>query len=342
MKGLHQTSRVPLSSAGRTIWLIGQVVAFVVTGLVVLGLFIIPDLTLKIVWYVVVPLLPASFLINAGMWRGLCPLAGVNMLPNREKGFVFTGKWIPWASTVGLVLLGVLVPLRHILLNVNGPALAILLVSIVALALGMGFLVQAKGGFCNSICPVLPVEKLYGQSPLIAVRNPRCVPCTLCTSKGCLDVDPSISVKHAVGPSDDRGKWLLTPFGFFAAAFPGFIYGYFQLSDSTLDAVWSVYQTVFMYAGLSLALVAVSAIVANVSSKLMLPFLGAFSVGLYYWFAVPASFNAFSLSGGTVVRWLFLALVAFWLYRALQGIGPAPSSGSPRVKSVRAASLPKS
>ena len=326
---------------GKAIWVTGQSIAFLVTGLVLFGLFFIPDLTLKIVWFAVVPLLPASFLINAGMWRGLCPIASVNMMPKKDAGMALVGKWLTIASIVGLVLLGLLVPLRRVLLNVDGPALAIVLVAIVALALVMGFVAKAKGGFCNSICPVLPVEKLYGQSPLVSIRNPRCIPCNHCTSKGCLDIDPSLSVKHAVGSSVKRGAWLASPFGIFAAAFPGFIYGYFQLTDGALSDSLHVYQTVFMYAGLSLVLVGGLSFVFNVASKFMLPFLGAFSIGMYYWFAVPASFEAFGLAGASVVKFAMLALVVYWLMKALQSAGATPTNSGKQYRSVVAASLPK-
>ena len=33
---------------------------------------------------------------------------------------------------------------------------------------------ERKAGFCNALCPILPVERLYGQAPLVAAGNPRC------------------------------------------------------------------------------------------------------------------------------------------------------------------------
>ncbi len=328
----HQTTGIPLSTGENLTWKTGQIIAFVVTGIVVAGLFLLPELTLKVVWFAVVPILPASFLVNTGLWRALCPLASTNMIPNKGKGALLTGKWIQWATIVGILLLVILVPLRRILLNQNGPALAITLVAIVLLAFILGYFVQSKGGFCNSICPVLPVEKLYGQSPLVFVRNPRCVPCTLCTSKGCIDIDPASSIRHAMGASTPPGKFLLTPFGLFAAAFPGFIYAYFQLEDGPLAAASQTYSTVLLYAGISLILVAAFTLLFKVSTRYLTPILGAASVGMYYWFASTASFEAFGLSGGVVLRWVMMLFIAFWLLKALKSSSESPTNGGNGIK----------
>lgn len=327
MRTRHQTTGTPLSPGGNLTWKTGQIIAYSVTSIVVAGLFFQPELTLKVVWFGVVPILPASFLVNAGLWRALCPLAGANMIPSKERGSILTGKWMQWASVIGILLLVILVPLRRILLNQNGPALAITLVGIVLLAFVLGFYVQSKGGFCNSICPVLPVEKLYGQSPLVFVRNPRCVPCNLCTSKGCIDIDPPASIGHSMGASQPPGKWLATPFGLFAAAFPGFIFGYFQLVDSPLSAASETYKTVLMYAGVSLMIVAAFTLLFKIPTKLLTPILGAASVGMYYWFASTASFEAFGLSGGVVFRWAMLVFISIWLFKALKKSLETPSNG---------------
>ena len=298
----------------------------------VAGLFVSPELTLTITWYAVVPLLPASFLINAGMWRGICPLASANMVPNRDRGAVLTGKWLQRASALGLILLMILVPLRRLLLNQDGTALAIVLLGIVVLAFGSGFVIQAKGGFCNSICPVLPVEKLYGQSPLIGFRNPRCIPCTHCTSKGCLDIDPGLSVRNAMGASSNANDWLKTPFGIFAAAFPGFIFGYFSVEDVPLSEALSVYGVILSYTVASFLIIALVSIVLKVGYETITPVSGALSIGTYYWFAAPASFEAFGLPGGIIARWVLLALIAFWFFRALSSLSnngkPGASSGN--------------
>ena len=81
----------------------------------------------------------------------------------------------------------VLVTLRHLIFNVDvvegydtsGPIMGAVVALVAVGALVLGLLYDAKAGFCNAMCPVLPVERLYCQSPLIDVPNPRCVPCTI-------------------------------------------------------------------------------------------------------------------------------------------------------------------
>lgn len=288
-----------------------------ITLALIAGLFVRPRLALDVLWFVLIPILPATFLINAGLWRGICPLATANDLGPSDRGKVLARNWINPAAAVGIVLLFVLVPGRHLVFNQQGPALAVVILAVTVLAAVLGLIFRAKSGFCNSICPVLPVEKLYGQAPLVAVRNSRCVPCNLCTAKGCLDIDPSISVKTAVGNGEGVSEWIRTPFGIFAASFPGFVFGYFQVSDVPLSAWLSVYGTILGYALGSLVVVALLVALLKIPNQRLMPFLGALAAGMYYWYAAPASMAAFDLPGGMVLRWVLLVLVAFWLFRAL-------------------------
>jgi hypothetical protein len=111
---------------------------------------------------------------------------------------------------------------------------------------------------------------------------------------------------------------MKTPFGLFAASFPGFIFGYFQVADTGLNAALSIYATILGFAAVSLVVMVVLALILRIPSHRLIPFLGALSVGIYYWFAAPASLDAFSLPGGIVVRWVLMAFVGYRLYRALK------------------------
>lgn len=313
-----QTSATPLSPGSRWVWTAAQWGVLLTTVALIVGLFVRPDTTLDILWFVLIPILPATFLVNAGLWRGICPLATLNTLGPADRGATLTRGWITASAAIGITLLFLMVPARHLIFNTSGMWLGVTISAVALLSLGMGFLVRAKGGFCNSICPVLPVEKLYGQSPLVSVRNPRCVPCSLCTAKGCLDIDPSISVRTAVGNGSGVKEWLRTPFGVFAAAFPGFILGYFQVADLPFSEWHIVYGIIFAFALGSLVGFAVLAALLRIPTFRLMPFLGALAVGIYYWYAAPASFETFHLPGGEIVRWVLLAFVALWLANALK------------------------
>jgi len=321
----HQTSATPLSSGSRMFWIGAQIIVFVLTLVVIAGLFFLPQPTLDILWFILIPVLPLTFMLNAGMWRDICPLATANMLMSSRPSRDLTESWISWSASIGILLLFVLVPARRFLFNMDGPILAIVVLAVTALAFTMGWFVKAKGGFCNSICPVLPVEKLYGQAPLFAVRNARCVPCTHCTAKGCQDLDPVLSVRQSVGNGGGVKDWIRTPFGVFAAAFPGFIFGYFQLSDGVLSDFLTVYGTILGYAAVSLVGFAVLSLALRIPSHRLLPVLGGLAVGIYYWYAAPASLAAFDLAGGEVLKWVMTAFVAFWLSRALRHATPLPT-----------------
>lgn len=314
----HQTVSTPLSSGAKTFWNLSKILVFAATLAVITGLFFRAEVTLDILWFILIPILPATFMLNPGMWRGVCPLATANMIGSGGASREISGPWLHRVAGIGILLLFVLVPARRFLFNSDGPVLAVVVLAVTALAFGLGWFVKAKGGFCNSICPVLPVEKLYGQAPFFGVRNARCVPCNHCTLKGCHDIDPVNSARFAAGNGNGPRAWMKTPFGLFAASFPGFIFGYFQVADTVLADAMMVYATILGYAAASLVAFLLLAIILRIPSHRLLPFLGALSVGIYYWFAAPASFEAFLLPGGVVARWALMAFVAYWLFRALK------------------------
>lgn len=325
---MRATLGTPLSPWSRRLWTTAQIVAFGVTLAVVAGLFLAPDFTLRVAWYGVVPVLPASFLLNAGLWRGVCPIATANTFRSNDHGQTMSTRAMKVLWTLGMVLLVVLIPLRHVLLNVNGPALGILLLIIVGAAFASGWFVRAKGGFCNSVCPVLPVEKLYGQHPLLHVRNPRCIPCTLCSTKGCMDIDTLKAVHDKPRGGNGSGSgvrsggrsWLKTPMGVFATILPGVILGYFLVDDVPASSTLEIFSTVLGAGAASMVALAAPIGLADLSPKVVSPLLAALSAGLYYWFAAPASVAAFGGPAvlGLALQGAFLTLVAVWLWKAIR------------------------
>lgn len=299
-------------------WRTAEAGALVVTLAVLAGLVLAPETTLTIAWFGVVPILPASFLVNAGLWRGVCPIATAGTLFSGPSGRALDGGFVRKAAIVGIVLLFLLVPARRFALNQEALLLMGTLVAIVAVAALLGARYRVKAGFCNALCPILPVEKLYGQSPLLYVRNARCVPCSACTQKGCMDLGQQRAFLS--NGSDTTGRaWLRTPLGLFAAAFPGFVFGYFRTADVAAENALGVYGVVLGWAAASFVVLAAVVYLLDVPARTAAPVLAAAAVGLYYWFAGPASAEAFSWPVGTGVwlRWAALALVAIWLAVAL-------------------------
>lgn len=310
----------PVSAKALWAWKTLQIAGVVVTVALLAGFVLRPPFTLDLLWNVLIPILPATFLIAPSLWRGVCPLATLNTLANdRRTGRKLTPRALPVVSGVGILLLFALVPARRFLLNENGLWLAAIVIVVSLLALVLGFLFDSKSGFCNSICPVLPVEKLYGQHPLIEFKNPRCLHCDLCTPKGCIDLSPQKAISHAAGSNRSGASWLNSGFGIFAAVFPGFVIGYFQTANGPLSSAPAVYFTVATWAAASYVVVLFAAGVLKVRAATILPVVAAVAVAAYYWYVTPSFVETLAWRGSStmVIRTVALTLTALWLTRAM-------------------------
>ena len=311
-----RASAVPRTAG---IWKIAQFLGVVLTLVLLAGLMREPEISLNILWNAVVPLLPAVFLIQPEIWRNACPLGTLNVTTGRRVGKRTLG---PEAArrlgAIGIVLLFVMVPARRFLFNTDGTALAATIAAVAVLALVMGFFFDMKAGFCNALCPVLPVERLYGQRPLINAPNAHCAPCTLCTRKGCLDLAPTKSVEQTIGRKTGVRGWLLTPYGVFAAAFPGFIIGYYSTTEVALASAGTVYAQVGLWMLGSYLVIAALTLLLKVPGAVATLPIAAVSVGLYYWFAAPVVTEALALTewAPLAIRVAALGLVAVWAWNA--------------------------
>ncbi len=301
------------------LWTAAQFVALAATVALIAGFFLAPDLSLKLLWSLAIPLVPASLLVAPQIWRNVCPLATLNMLSNRAGGGrTLQNGTLAVTGAVGILLLLVLVPARHVLFNTDGVALGITVIAVALVALFSGGPFDAKAGFCNSICPILPVERLYGQSPLLQIGNPRCRPCTFCTAKGCIDLNPNKSAVITTGPNKTTTYWLRTVYGAFAAAFPGFVIGYYTTVDGALDTAGTVYGTIALWMLGSYVVAAGLVLAFQISSTKGLRILAATAAALYYWLAAPGLAEAWSLPDAVIwtIRVPAILLVASWTWIA--------------------------
>jgi hypothetical protein len=303
-----------------TRWRVAQALALLATG-VLLGLLVWrPATGLTILWSIAIPILPAVFLVQPGLWRNLCPIATLSMLTNRRVGGrILDNGHVPLAGAIGVVLLALLVPARRFLFNSNGLALALAILGVVALAMTLGVLFDRKAGFCSGICPVLPVERLYGQRPLLAIGNPRCAPCTMCTSRGCLDIAQQKAIPQVLGRDRISHAWLGTHFGIFAAAFPGFVVGYNLTANGPVSSAGQVYLTIAGASLLSYGITVTLVRGLNLDATLAMRGLGAFAFAAYYWFAAVAISADLGLPdlAPVWIRGAALALLIAWMSRDL-------------------------
>lgn len=306
--------------AGR-LWRAAQMLGLVLTAALVAGLFLVPEAALSLLWDIAIPILPATFLINPVVWRNVCPLGTLNMLTGGRLGVnPLPERLLAGANAFGIVLLLLMVPARRFAFNTDGPVLAVTIVAVAVLALALGAFFQRKGGFCNAVCPVLPVERLYGQSPLVRIGNAHCADCSQCVSRACIDIAPAKSIAQTLGRANRSHSWLKTGYGIFATSFPGFVLGYYLTLDGPPSSAGTVYLIV---AATMLASHAASQLLVRglrLSADTALRLLGALAIGLYYWFAGPVIAGHLALAEGAafVIRGAAFALVALWLWRAFR------------------------
>ena len=62
-----------------------------------------------------------------------------------------------------------------------------------------------------------------------------------------MDLVPTKSAIRAIGDKQQQAKWLTTPFGVFAGAFPGFVAGYFFTNNGVFAEAGSIYLTIFIW-----------------------------------------------------------------------------------------------
>ena len=302
-------------------WATGRVGG--VLGLVALVAALVraPEAALATLWNVAVPLLPATFFVTPALWRGVCPLSTLNAWGNRlGTPREMTARESLAMGIAGLALFHIIVPARHLGLNTDGPLLAATLVAIAALALGAGAVFASRSAFCNALCPVLPVERLYGQAPLVQLTRGRCDACSVCTPTGCIDLADRKAMRQVLGSERHGPRWLTTPFGFFAAALPGFIVGYGLTPDLDVGAAARVYGATL--GGAAISYLAITAVVraGRLAPLRAVACCGALSGALYYWFTAPVIGRNLGLASPAVpaIRTAALFLITVWTVRTLR------------------------
>lgn len=259
-----------------------------------------PDAGLDLWWELLVPLLPLVWFVAPGLWRNVCPLAAANQVP-RVLGFT-RGRTAPqwfrtYAPLAGIAVFLAAVLARPTVFEDDGTATAALIGGALLAAFAGGYLLKGKSGWCSSLCPMLPVQRMYGQTPFANVPNSHCQPCLGCT-KNCFDFNPKVAFLADV--HDQDRQWSTTrklP----AAAFPGLVIAFFTEQEVAVTAL-----AVTASAG---SFVALEALLPASTPKLAAIYAAA-AINLFYWWAAP---------GPDWVAWplraAVLALTVVWLRR---------------------------
>jgi len=249
-----------------------------------------PAVGLHAFWDVLIPLAPALFALAPGLWRNVCPL-GSTALSSRHAG-VSRGR-TPSRRTqgrfalVGLALLLGIVPLRHPFFDLSGFATAWILAVLALLSVGAGLLFEWKSGWCSGLCPVHPVEKLYGRKPWFTVPNAHCAPCERCVAL-CPD-----STAGEGKPGVENGRRLAATL--LTGGFAGFIWGWFQVPDRTADAGLAHLASAYAWplGGFLASLLLFLFLRERFPGwRSRLPRLfAAAAIACYYWYRLPALFG---------------------------------------------------
>ena len=299
----------------------------------VLGLLLFPVPASAAFWNVAVPLLPLLFIVNVELWRNVCPLATLNAVAGEGNvARTLSKDAIHLATIAGISTLLVSIPARRLVLNDDGVATGVVLAAFAVMALASGFRFQNKAGFCNSVCPILPVERLYGTRPLAVVENARCTPCRACTRSGCIDLGTERSVLQVLGEARNTRAWVLTPFALFALSFPGVITGFYLVPGLPADSAFGVYATIALFGGVSWAGLAAVFTLGRPAPPNALFWTAGLSASLYYWFTPAAISEAFGLPplAAPLMRGVAFALIALWVLRAARHRGAQPLTLGPR------------
>ncbi|MBY0491968.1 MAG: hypothetical protein K2R93_19155 [Gemmatimonadaceae bacterium] len=223
-------------------WRVAQGAVWLVGLIIYLSLFVRPALGLALFWNVLIPVAPALLVVAVGVWRNVCPMASVTLLPRHlgvSQQRIMPPRVQARLQLVGVCALFLIVPLRHAIFNTDGPATGVLITALALTGIVMGARYEWKSAWCSTLCPVHPVERLYGNNVLAPMANAHCAACRNCVVP-CPDSTPNMLPHRGSKFTPSQVAAVLVTGGL-----PGFVWGWFQVPDahdlSSATRVLSVY-----------------------------------------------------------------------------------------------------
>lgn len=218
--------------------------------------------------------------------------------------------------SLGLFLL--IVPGRKIALDHNGVGLSVFLIAVLTLAFAGGVLFKGKSGWCTQFCPMLQIERFYGQSPLRVLPNSHCRPCVGC-NKNCYDFNPTaayLADLHDENPRLGLNRKMI------AGAIPWVIAAFFTqpyLGHVALLPALTVYARLLIAAlgGIGFFLL-LETLTPFTPQQLVLGHVVA-AINLFYWFGAPLALGNIGADTAVLPHLLQGAVAALslvWLWRA--------------------------
>lgn len=299
------------------VWQVGRVMTIAAAIALCVTLVTEPGTGLRLWWRLAIPSLPLLWLTAPGLWRNLCPLAAGNQTPRLlgiTRGRTAPAWFSDYAPVVGMTAFILLVASRRPLLNSSGVATAALIGGSLLGAFVGGLAFKGKSGWCSSVCPLLPVQRVYGQTPYLTIANRHCEPCVGC-AKNCYDFNPRVAYLADLydGDSHYTGYRRL-----FVGAFPGLTYCYFTLPAHLGTA--AVYGRFAIYLAVSAGSFFLAETLFRVRVNKLTAVYGAAAISLFYWYSAPLL--AGTLTGRFTTPWfdwglraIVWSLAVAWLVR---------------------------
>jgi nitrite reductase (NADH) large subunit len=312
----HVNSVIP-----QQVWMVLRVVTLMVTAILIGLIWTRPLIGLRLFWGLAVPALPTIFVVAPGLWRQVCPMAFVNQLPrlldlSMARSLPDAARSRTYAIAVSIFLIAV--ALRVPLLNDNGPWLAAGLVAVHLAALLGGFIFKGRSGWCGTFCPLGPIQRSYGQAPLVVVNNGYCRTCVGCQTN-CYDFNPRAAIFADIFADDPRDAGQKR---FFMAMLPGLILAFF-LQGMAPDYGYLTYAAILL--GSACASAGVYQCLVNFlgfdAYRAASVFAGA-AIITFYWFTGPTIVHTIGdFLGFTADPWITLASRGHGVALALGLIG---------------------
>jgi hypothetical protein len=314
-------SGIQLSVRSIFIWRIVQGLVWFASVVILFCLIFFPATGINMFWNILIPVAPFLLVVFTGVWRNICPMATNALLPRHldiSKRKRLSTTQIAKLNLLAVIALYVIIPLRHAFFNTNGMATAILISSMVLISFIAGFFFEWKSAWCSGLCPVHPVEKLYGINTLLSVPNAHCGECRNCVIP-CPDSTPGIHSFSTTKTFYHKISGYLMVGGF-----PGFVWGWFHVPDhasiSTLVQLVEIYTLPLLGATATLLLFE---ILRNVffkkSESTITSIFAAAAVACYYWYRIPSlvGFGIYENDAvlinlkNTIPAWSVFAVVIF-------------------------------
>lgn len=272
-------------------WKVLQTLVWIVGLVIVTALIAVPKLGATMFWNFLIPVAPGLLVVAASLWRNICPLSTTSLLPERfglSKKRHLTFKQQQGALLAGTIALFGIIPLRHVIFDNDGRATGFLLLGAAIVAIALGGVFERKSIWCNGLCPIHPVEKLYGARVAFSVPNVHCGTCVNCALP-CPDSLPTSARALPKSMASAISSLLM------AGAFPGYIWGWFQQPDFTGPAGWQQLGAIYGYplaGGLAtLALYVTLCRLLPARKGIVLNAFAAAAVSCYYFYRLPQLFG---------------------------------------------------